>query len=98
MFTLFSVIILPFPSLRTVLSPAYDDVLLLETNLKEVASIKGLAKNESVYAVRYLGNYGYFVTYENTDPLFTVDFSDMKNPKIVGKLKIIFISMMKIQC
>lgn len=80
-----------------------NNVYVLDENFKEVASIKGLAKNESVYAVRYLGNYGYFVTYENTDPLFTVDFSDMKNPKIVGKLKlpatqIIFISMMKIQC
>ena len=65
-----------------------NNVYVLDENLKEVASIKGLAKNESVYAVRYLGNYGYFVTYENTDPLFTVDFSDMKNPKIVGKLKL----------
>ena len=65
-----------------------NNVYVLDENLKEVASIKGLAKNESVYAVRYLGNYGYFVTYKNTDPLFTVDFSDMKNPKIVGKLKL----------
>ena len=65
-----------------------NNVYVLDENLKEVASIKGLAKNESVYAVRYLGNYGYFVTYKNTDPLFTVDFLDMKNPKIVGKLKL----------
>lgn len=56
--------------------------------LKRWQVLKDIAKNESVYAVRYLGNYGYFVTYENTDPLFTVDFSDMKNPKIVGKLKL----------
>lgn len=65
-----------------------NNVYVLDEKLKEVASIKKLAKNESVYAVRYLGNYGYFVTYENTDPLFTVDFSDIKNPKIVGKLKL----------
>lgn len=31
---------------------------------------------------------GYFVTYEQTDPLFSVDFSDPENPKILGKLKI----------
>ena len=37
-----------------------NNVYVLDENLKEVASIKGLAKNESVYAVRYLGNYGYF--------------------------------------
>ena len=65
-----------------------NNVYVLDEKLKEVASIKELAKNESVYAVRYLGDYGYFVTYENTDPLFTVDFSDIKNPKIVGKLKL----------
>lgn len=65
-----------------------NNVYVLDGNLNETASIKGLGKNESVYAVRYLGDYGYFVTYENTDPLFTVDFSDIKNPKIIGKLKL----------
>ena len=35
-----------------------------------------------------MGDTGYFVTYEQTDPLFSVDFSDPENPKILGKLKI----------
>lgn len=30
----------------------------------------------------------YFVTYRNTDPLFAVDLSDDKNPKVLGELKI----------
>lgn len=65
----------------------YNNVYVLENNLKTVASIKGLAKDEEIYAARFLGDYGYFVSFENTDPLFTIDFSDMKNPKVVGELK-----------
>ena len=31
---------------------------------------------------------GYFVTYEQVDPLFSVDLSNPEKPKILGKLKI----------
>lgn len=66
---------------------SWNNVYVLGSNLEKVASIKGLAKNEEIYSVRFLGDYGYFVSFENTDPLFTIDFSDMKHPKVVGKLK-----------
>ena len=61
---------------------------MLDSKLKEVAHIDNIAKNEEIYAARFMGDYGYFVTYENKDPLFTVDFSDIRNPKIIGKLKL----------
>ena len=35
-----------------------------------------------------MGETGYFVTYKNTDPLFSVDLSDPENPKVLGELKI----------
>jgi uncharacterized secreted protein with C-terminal beta-propeller domain len=35
-----------------------------------------------------MGDVGYFVTYRETDPLFSVDFSDPKKPEIIGELKI----------
>ena len=35
-----------------------------------------------------MGDTGYFVTYRETDPLFSADLSDPENPKIKGKLKI----------
>ena len=35
-----------------------------------------------------MGATGYFVTFRETDPLFTVDLSNSKAPKIIGKLKI----------
>ena len=61
---------------------------ILNLDMKEVGSITGLAEGEQVYSARLLGDTGYFVTYEQTDPLFSVDLSDPKNPKIIGELKI----------
>lgn len=65
-----------------------NGLYILNSNMKEVGSITGLAEGERVYSARLLGDTGYFVTYEQTDPLFSVDLSDPKNPKIIGKLKI----------
>ena len=65
-----------------------NGLYILDSKMKEVGSIIGLAEGEQVYSARLLGDTGYFVTYEQTDPLFSVDLSDPKNPKIIGKLKI----------
>ena len=63
-------------------------VYVLDADLKTIGKIEDLAKDEQVYSARFLGDTGYFVTYEQTDPLFSVDFSDPENPKILGSLKI----------
>lgn len=65
-----------------------NSVYVLNGKLKTIGSIKKLAKDERVYSARLLGDTGYFVTFRETDPLFSVDFSDPENPKILGKLKI----------
>lgn len=65
-----------------------NDVRILDMDLKEVGAIENLAKDESVYSARLMGDTGYFVTFEQTDPLFSVDLSEPKNPEIIGKLKI----------
>ena len=65
-----------------------NNVFVLDKDLKKKAEINNLAKGEEIYSSRFLGDYGYFVTYENTDPLFSVDFSDIENPNIIGKLKL----------
>ena len=62
-----------------------NSVYVLDADLKTIGKIEDLAKDEQVYSARFLGDTGYFVTY---DPLFSVDFSDPENPKILGKLKI----------
>ena len=61
---------------------------VLDNELNEVSEIKDLAKGERVYSVRFMGDIAYFVTFRQTDPLFSADLSDPKNPKILGALKI----------
>ena len=63
-------------------------VTILDKKLDKISSIENLAKGESIYSARFLGEAGYFVTYEQVDPLFSVDLSNPEKPKILGKLKI----------
>lgn len=63
-------------------------VLVLNNRLETVGAIENLAPGETVYSARLLGDTGYFVTYRQVDPLFTVDLSDPSSPRIVGKLKV----------
>lgn len=44
--------------------------------------------DESVFAVRLLGERGYVVTYRQVDPLFTFDLSDPTRPRKVGEVTI----------
>ncbi len=61
---------------------------ILNENLKLTGQLTGIAPGEEIYAARFMGNTGYFVTYRNTDPLFTVDLSDPAKPEIIGELKV----------
>ncbi len=65
-----------------------NQLYLFDENLKPTGKIEEIATGEEIYAARYLGDMAYFVTYRNTDPLFAVDLSDDKNPKVTGELKI----------
>ena len=42
---------------------------------------------EQVYAVRFLGDRGYVVTFRRTDPLYILDLSNPSDPKTSGELK-----------
>jgi len=57
--------------------------------LSTVGSVGGLGKGERIYAVRFLGDRGYVVTFRRTDPLYTLDLSDPTAPKVRGELKIL---------
>lgn len=58
--------------------------------LRELGQIGGLgrADNESIQAVRFIGDRGYVVTYRRTDPLYVLDLSDPAAPAVAGELKI----------
>lgn len=65
-----------------------NSVYVLDEKLEIIGKIENLAKDERVYSARFMGNIGYFVTFRETDPLFTVDLSDPRKLKITGELKI----------
>lgn len=69
-----------------------DEVLtnlyVLDENLDVYGKIENLAPGESIRSARFLGDIGYFVTFRDTDPLFSVDLSSPKEPKILGELKV----------
>ena len=65
-----------------------NSLYVLNPSLDVIGSITGLGEDERVYSVRFDGDIGYFVTFRETDPLFTVDLSNPANPKVLSALKI----------
>jgi hypothetical protein len=57
--------------------------------LAPVGSVSGLGRGETIHSVRFLGDVGYVVTFEQTDPLYTIDLSDPTAPSVAGELKIL---------
>ena len=65
-----------------------DDVYVLDMNLTQVSALRNIAPGENIYAVRFVGDMGYVVTFEQIDPLFVISFKDMANPAILSALKV----------
>ncbi|MDE0168166.1 MAG: beta-propeller domain-containing protein [bacterium] len=57
--------------------------------LRVVGSVGGLGEGEQIFAVRFMGEVGYVVTFRQTDPLYTIDLSDPTAPEVLGELKIL---------
>ena len=58
--------------------------------LRQLGQVGGLGRqdNESIRAVRFIGQRGYIVTFRQSDPLYVLDLRDPVAPKVVGELKI----------
>ncbi|MCS7143922.1 MAG: beta-propeller domain-containing protein [Archaeoglobaceae archaeon] len=65
-----------------------NDLYVLDPEMKILGSIKGFGETERIYAVRFIADRGYIVTFRQIDPFFVVDLSDPKNPRMAGELKI----------
>ena len=65
-----------------------NSLYVLNEELKVIGKVEDLAPNEQIYSARFMGDVGYFVTFRNMDPLFSVDLSNPEKPKILGELKI----------
>lgn len=58
-----------------------------DSNLKNIGNLKGLAKGERIYSVRFEKERAYLVTFKQVDPLFAIDISSPANMKVLGELK-----------
>lgn len=56
--------------------------------LAELGRTPDFGQGEQIYATRFLGDRGYVVTFRQIDPLFVLDLSDPRQPRIAGELKI----------
>ncbi len=65
-------------------------VVLVERDgeLVERGRVDGLGKGERIQAVRYFGDLAAVVTFRQTDPLYLVDLSDQRAPRVLGELKV----------
>lgn len=74
-----------------VVARSTNNVYVAEENageLRVVGSLEDLAPGETIQSARFLGDRGYLVTFEQIDPLFTLDLADPTNPKAIGELKV----------
>ncbi len=69
-------------------SETENHLFVLDEDLEICGSITDLAPGEIIQSARFLGDSGYFVTFRQMDPLFSVDLSNPREPKLLGELKI----------
>ena len=74
-----------------------NHLFVLDDSLNVIGSVNGFAENESIKAVRYMGDTAYVITYEQTDPLFVIDLSAPTAPAILGEVKISGFSTMLVR-
>jgi hypothetical protein len=56
--------------------------------MEKVGQADGIGMGERIYAVRFVGDRAFVVTFRQIDPFYTLDMSDPTNPTVVGELKI----------
>ena len=64
------------------------DVDTGKTRLLEMGRVDGIAYNETIWSARFVEDRAYIVTFENMDPLWTIDLSNPTSPTIMGELKV----------
>ena len=77
-----------FVNTRYNLDNRANALYILDRDLNITGMIGDIAPDENVKSVRFMGNTGYFVTFRQVDPLFTVDLSNPESPEILSELKI----------
>ncbi len=68
-----------------------NGVLVLDQvgdELNTIGELGGLARGESIFSARFIGDEAYLVTFLQKDPLFVIDLSDPTKPSLLGELEI----------
>ncbi|MDY6777452.1 MAG: beta-propeller domain-containing protein, partial [Candidatus Nanohaloarchaea archaeon] len=65
-----------------------NDVYVLDQRLSRTGAVQGLGLNERIYAVRFIRDHGYVVTFRRIDPLHVLDLSQPSSPTLKGTLKL----------
>jgi uncharacterized secreted protein with C-terminal beta-propeller domain len=62
---------------------------ILDEELKIVSVLENLGKpGETIQSTRFVGEYAYLVTFEQTDPFYVINVADPENPVVEGELEI----------
>jgi uncharacterized secreted protein with C-terminal beta-propeller domain len=65
----------------------YNNVYVLNEGMEIVGKLEEIARDESIYSARFLGDRLYLVTFERIDPFFVIDMSE-DDPKVLGEMKL----------
>jgi uncharacterized secreted protein with C-terminal beta-propeller domain len=65
-----------------------NSLVIFDRAMRLSGSVGDLAPGERVYSARFMGDRAFMVTYRTVDPLFALDLSDPRAPKVLGELKI----------
>jgi hypothetical protein len=57
-------------------------------SLATVGKLDGLGSGEKIYSVRFEGNLGYVVTFNQVDPLYVIDLSNPLQPSLAGQVSL----------
>jgi inhibitor of cysteine peptidase len=68
-------------------STLYNNVFVLDEDMETVGELEEIARDESIYSARFMGDKLYLVTFQRIDPFFVIDLSE-DDPKVLGELKL----------
>jgi inhibitor of cysteine peptidase len=74
---------------RTGDAASYNNLYVLDSNtLEQEDQVTGMGEDQRVYAVRYVDDRAYVVTFRQVDPFYVINFEEPRNPELQGKLKL----------
>jgi len=67
-----------------------SDIQFKNKRMSKTGYLGGIGKGESIISVRFMEGKAFIVTYLASGQFFTIDLSDYRNPKLVGRLTVPF--------